>query len=83
MNVRVDLYTKAGCHLCEAAAGQIAAARGSRTFELLEHDITLNSDAHHRYAHHIPVVLLNGVEIARYRVRADDLIAAIDALSGH
>ena len=59
---RVTLYGKAGCHLCEDAKAEIAAAREDHDFDLTEVDVSLDPVLHRRYGERIPVIEVNGDE---------------------
>ena len=76
--VVVILYTRPGCHLCEPVAETIAAAAKLRAFVSLTRNILDDPGDHERYKHAIPVVTVNGREIARYRLSLPALLAAID-----
>jgi hypothetical protein len=61
----VVVYMRPGCHLCEEAESQlrpIAAAAG-REVELV--NIESDDELHRRYLEAIPVIEVDGVEIAR------------------
>jgi hypothetical protein len=63
----VTLYTRAGCHLCEAAAqviGDVAAGRASIRIVDIDADPALTE----RYTVRVPVVEVDGVEIAEYEL---------------
>ncbi len=75
---RVTLYTKPGCGLCEEAEDVIEAVRARRTFELVKRNILDDLTDYDRYKHDIPVVLLDGVEIARHEMTEAQLDAALD-----
>ena len=77
--VVVTLYTKPGCHLCEPVAATIASAAKVRKFEVRTRNILDHPADHERYKNAIPVVLVNGHEIARYRLSLPQLLAAIDS----
>ena len=77
----VTLYTKPGCHLCEAAKQVIAAVRRQQPFDLVVRNILDDPAAFDRYRHAIPVVLVNGLEVARHRLAHGELIAALGAAS--
>ena len=79
MPVTVTLYTKPGCHLCEPVAEAIAEAAKVRAFRFVRRNILDNASEYEQYKHAIPVVTVNGVEVARYRLTVDDLIRAVDA----
>lgn len=74
----VILYTKPGCHLCEPVAATIAAAARLRSFHSVSRNILDSAEEFERYQHAIPVVTVNGVEVARYRLSLPQLIGALD-----
>ena len=76
--VRVTLYTKPGCHLCEAVEQAIAAVALRRTVSLEVRNILDDLADLEKYQHAIPVVLLNGMEVARHRMTPEELEAAIE-----
>ena len=76
--ITVTLYTKPGCHLCEPVAATIAAAARLRSFDATTRNILDDRADFDRYKHAIPVVTVNGHEIARYQLALADLLAAID-----
>jgi hypothetical protein len=80
-DVTVTLYTKPGCHLCEPVDATIAAAARLRSFQRDTRNILDDPADFERYKHAIPVVTVNGREIARYRLALADLLAAIDRAS--
>jgi glutaredoxin len=71
---RVTLYTKEGCHLCEQALAVIEEVRRRHPFDLTLVDILDDPQAYDLYKHDIPVVLLDGGEIARHRLTAGQLV---------
>jgi glutaredoxin len=73
----VTLYTKLGCHLCEAVEAVIEQVGRRWRFELVRRDITHDAGDFEKYQHEVPVVLVDGVEIARHRVTESDLLAAL------
>ena len=63
----VTLYTRAGCHLCENAEQVIAqVAAGRARVELV--DIDADPALTDRYTVRVPVVAVDGVEIAEYEL---------------
>lgn len=79
---RITLYTKPECHLCEAVEQTIARVRLRREFELIVRNILDDNKDLETYRHEIPVVLLDGREIARHRLSAVELERALIAPSG-
>ena len=70
--VRVTLYTRPGCHLCEEAKESMLAAHCSEEYTLEEVNIESDSNLLHSYRNDIPVVLINGVEAFRHRVAPEE-----------
>lgn len=73
----ITLYTKLGCHLCEAVEATLAAVGQSRNFTLVRRDISEDPADFEKYKHDIPVILLDGIEIARHRMSKEQLISAL------
>lgn len=74
---RLQLYTRAGCPLCEemlAAVRPIAERYGAAIEPV---DIETDLDLLHRYRLDIPVLALEGEEICRHRLDADALERAL------
>ena len=77
----VTLYTKPGCHLCEPVAHTIEEAAIRRQFRFVRRNILDDPADYERYQHAIPVVTVNGTEVARYCLSLPDLLAALDAVA--
>ena len=73
----VTFYTKLGCHLCEAVEATLATVARSRKFALVRRDIAEDATEYEKYKHDIPVVLVDGVEIARHRMTAEELLKSL------
>lgn len=75
--VLLRLYTRAGCGLCQRAEHLIAAeARGAR-LELV--DIEGDDELVRRYGVRIPVLEIDGVEVAAYELAPGDVRRAVRA----
>jgi glutaredoxin len=75
--VRVILYTKPGCHLCDEMKREIQRAGCAQLYTLDEVNIETDSDLLARYRYEIPVLLIDGVEAFRHRLRAEDFKARL------
>jgi glutaredoxin len=75
--MKVTLFTKPGCHLCEAVEQAVAGVRRRRAFDLAVRNILDDPADFQKYQHAIPVVLVDGVEVARYRMTAEELEATL------
>ena len=71
---RVTLYSKPGCHLCERAKDVLVRCREKAVFDIEVIDISLQPELLTRYGEQIPVILLDGQEIARHFVREHKLL---------
>jgi glutaredoxin len=73
----ITLYGRPGCHLCDEAREVILATAGAAGFELREVDIEADDAMLAAYLERIPVVELDGREIAELDVDADLLRDAL------
>jgi glutaredoxin len=73
----ITLYGRPGCHLCDEARELILAMAGDAGFELREVDIEADDALLAAYLERIPVVELDGREIAELDVDADRLRDAL------
>ncbi len=72
----VTLYTRVGCHLCEAAEAVLRRlASGQADIRII--DIDADPDLRDRYTVRVPVVEVDGVEVAEYEVDPAVLAAAL------
>ena len=72
---RLVLYSKPGCHLCERMKEEMSKAACGDLYTLKEIDIESDPDLFQRYRFEIPVLLINGVEVFRHRLRAEEFRA--------
>jgi len=75
--MRLTLYSRPGCHLCEEMKTVVRRVQEQVACELTEVDISLDHALLSRYRHHIPVLLADGVEVARIRVGVAELLEAL------
>jgi glutaredoxin len=73
----VVIYSKPDCHLCQTVEQVVHQVARRRRFKLTVRNILNDPVDHERYAEAIPVVCVDGVEIARYRLTAYELEAAL------
>jgi glutaredoxin len=77
--IDVTLYTKPGCHLCDAAAQVIEQVGRRVELRLIKRNILEDADDFRRYQFEIPVIFVGDREVARHRIAAAELEAAIAA----
>jgi glutaredoxin len=70
----ITIYSKPGCHLCDRAKEVIERCRVKAEFAIEVVDISQNPELLQRYRDDIPVILLDGNEIARIFVRERKLL---------
>jgi glutaredoxin len=75
--MRVVLYTRAGCHLCDAARDVLHAERSRTPFELAEVDVAGDDHLEREYGIRIPVVEIDGRERFEYEVDPAELLAIL------
>ena len=65
---RLTLYSKPGCCLCDEAKAAIQEFSREWELQLEEIDITRDDALFQKYRDDIPVLFLNGQELARHRI---------------
>jgi hypothetical protein len=82
MPIRVTLYARANCHLCDHAEGLLRRAAPDFGFEVDVVDIESNDELHRRYLFEIPVVAVDGAVLMRAPIDEHRLRTALaEALS--
>ena len=67
---RVTLYTRVDCHLCEQALALLDRLGRQLAFEVTTVDVDAEEALRDRYGEAVPVIALEGVEIARAPISA-------------
>lgn len=80
--LRLVLYTKAECGLCDEMKHQMLEANCSELYELVEVDIEGDAQLFAQYRFEIPVLSINGVEAFRHQLRAEEFRAYVTSLAG-
>lgn len=78
--VRVVVYTRQGCGLCAAAERRVAVEAGRAEVELV--DVDTDPELQRRYHVRVPVVAVDGVEVAEVQVEPGVVRRAIRAARG-
>lgn len=68
----VIIYSKPGCHLCDEAKTVMQSAGCEDQFTLEEVNIESDYELLRKYKYDIPVVMIDGVECFRHRVKVED-----------
>lgn len=84
--MRLTIYSKPGCRLCDEMKSLvhrvIAQPSNDDAIELEEIDISSDSTLLDRYGLEIPVLLIDGKKVAKYRVSEAELIQMLEARKG-
>lgn len=74
----ITFYTRPNCHLCDSARYVLERALAGRPdVQIAYVDIDADPELRRRYNDHVPVILLDGVELARHRIDPRTLAAAL------
>lgn len=77
---RLTIYSKPDCHLChEMKAAVQRALRGRPDIPLEDIDISSDPVLLDRYGLEIPVLMIDGRKVAKYRVTEAELTRMLDA----
>jgi glutaredoxin len=79
--IKVVLYGKPGCHLCDDARAVVSEALAGRDVDLEEVDVTLDPALERRYGERIPVLTVDGEELFEYFVDARALAERLDKVT--
>ena len=75
--MRVVLYSRPGCHLCDAAREVLLAERAGSSFDLVEVDVAGDDDLESQYGIRIPVIEIDGEERFEYEVDPAELASIV------
>jgi len=76
--VTLTIYSRPGCHLCDEMKAVVAETiRGQDHITVEDVDISSDPELESRYGLEIPVLLIDGTRVAKYRVGEAELRRAI------
>jgi hypothetical protein len=76
--LRLILYSRPACHLCEEMQAELHQALAGRPFELKVEDVDKNDDLRQRYGLRIPVLAIkDGDEICHHKLNHDALMRSL------
>lgn len=78
--VRLTLYTRAGCHLCDEMAAAVAAALAAGTYVLEEVDVDAERALQDRYGLVLPVLAIEGEDAFETRLDPAALRRRVEGL---
>ena len=79
--IALTIYSKPGCHLCDDMKAVVdrVVRSSAQAITVEEIDITTDADLEARYGLEIPVLVVNGRRVAKYRVTEAELTRALSA----
>ena len=80
--LKVTIYSKPNCHLCEEAKAVMRDAGCSDLFAVEEVNIETDAELFARYRYDIPVIMIEGTEAFRHRLTAEEFKSHILRRSG-
>ena len=78
----LTLYSRPGCHLCDDMKAVIERVARTLPLSLDVVDISSDADLESRYGLEIPVLLVDGRKVAKYRVSEAELLRIVGARTG-
>jgi len=69
-SIRIEIYSRPGCHLCDEAKEVIEPLSARYAFEVKVTNVDSSPELREAFGAEIPVVLINGKEAFRHRVDA-------------
>jgi glutaredoxin len=79
--LRVVLYSKPGCHLCEVMKADLKRAKAGARYELTEVDIESDPELTERFALSIPVLEIEGRVAFKGKLTPEAFIRKLDRAS--
>jgi glutaredoxin len=77
--LRLTIYSKPGCRLCDEMKAVVHRVIPNVESVLEEVDISTDAELNARYGAEIPVLMIDGRKVAKYRVTEADLRKALAA----
>jgi glutaredoxin len=71
-SIRIEIYSRPGCHLCDDAKAVIEPFSRRYPLELTVTNVDSSPDLRAAYGTEIPVIMINGTEAFRHRVDPRD-----------
>lgn len=76
-NVKVVIYSKPECHLCEQAKAQLLQIQKQHSFQLDEVDISRDEKLLAEFGTRIPLIWVNGRLVGKYEVNETALVTEL------
>ena len=80
--IALTIYSRPGCHLCDDMKAVVARVARSTVLSIEEVDISSDPALEAQYGLEIPVLLLEGKKVAKYRIAEAELRRLLHARRG-
>ncbi len=83
--MRLTIYSKPGCHLCDdmkSLVRRVVTQHPDQSISIDEIDISTDQGLLDLYGLEIPVLMIDGMKVAKYRVAEEALRQMVDARRG-
>lgn len=70
---RVELLSRRDCHLCDEAEEVLRSLQEEMAFKYVKVDVDADAALRERYGHEVPVLLVGGRKLCKYRIDPDRL----------
>ena len=74
---RLTIYSRPGCHLCDEMKAVVHRVSASVPLTLDEIDISGNAELERLYGVEIPVLMVDGKKVAKYRIGESELLRVL------
>ena len=74
LKIKVEIYSKPDCHLCDEAKTVLQRVRSRCPFEMIDVDITNDQRRYNEYKEQIPVIFINGRKAFKFRVDEKEFV---------
>ena len=78
--IRVEMYSRPGCHLCDEAKEVVERVRQKFPFSFRIINVEDDSRLESEYGSEIPVILINGIKAFKYHVDQSQLEKKVKTL---
>ncbi len=81
MFIIIEFLSKPNCHLCEVARAKIAELKNEFDFEIIDIDVSKDSELNEKYGEKVPVTIINAEFFSIFEVNSDELRAKLKSLN--
>ena len=76
--IRLTLYSRPGCHLCDDMKAVVRQVSAAVPISVDDIDISGDPELERLYGLDIPVLLVDGTKVAKYRIAEGELVRILE-----